>query len=50
LISLEPWFIFLSPQLVPHQHSLGQGVLTLLPCLGVDVPSLNFSQKSTNLV
>src|SRR5262247_2288494 len=40
LSSPGPWRIFPSPQLVPPQHSLGQGVLTLLPCLRVDVSSL----------
>src|SRR5205823_5415476 len=40
LISLGPWHIFPSPQLVPPQHSLGQRVLTLLLCVGVDVPGL----------
>src|SRR5215510_5929044 len=40
LINRRPWLIFPSPQLVPPQHSLGKGVLTLLPGVGVDVPGL----------
>src|SRR5262249_2147947 len=40
LINRRPWLIFPSPQLVPPQHSLGKGVLTLLAGVGVDVPGL----------
>src|SRR5215467_425650 len=40
LSSSRPWLIFPSPPLVPPQHSLGKGVLTLLSGVGGDVPGL----------